>query len=128
MWSRLWWLALYTEWPYISLPDITLLFQKHNRKLICCNILAGLAISDNILLLNACHLWVTTVLAPDAFTLFACKFMVFHYSLFVFNSTMLVVLVTAERYLAVVSSNMPRRNILPNMLQYHSTMYIISSR
>ena len=48
--------------------SLLVMLQRNNRKFSCCVYLAGLALGDNLFMINALHLWLMTAIFPEQFT------------------------------------------------------------
>ena len=81
-----------------NLVSILVMVQRKNRKVPCCILLAGLAVSDNIILAASIGGWATTV-PLSTLTSDQCQVITFFFKMGGIGSALLTVAVTADRFI-----------------------------
>ena len=77
-----------------------IMLKPHNRRISCCNYIAGLAVSDNLMLLNALDYWTISLKNRPLFYI-ECNIMSYLFGANSFVSMLLIFAMTVDRFLAI---------------------------
>lgn len=80
--------------------SLLIMLKPHNRRISCCNYMAGLAVSDNLMLLNAANYWTVSFNSRPMWN-YECKTLAWMFQAVSFTSMILIFSMTVDRFLAV---------------------------
>ena len=101
--------GIHTYWLPIVIPagligntlSFLVMMRPHNRKISCCVYMAGLAIADNAMLVNAAYYWYVTNVARRPWFETECYIFSYLFHAFSLNSVIFIVVLTIDRFIAI---------------------------